>query len=232
MCSDKKAQVQPVYGVRQGYPQMPLPIPLPPNQPPRPALESARSLNAVDPHAETWKAGPIALEESADAGDKVGTSHRVEPPIPCPKCGGTNWTGSRYYDPSVPGVMEIRAPFILRAVGLWYTCLICGWERMEPTKDTSPPRVPPSPRMVPVPAFDNEPPSGFPPLRILRDGDYPCRICASGPGDHAHRDHAYQRYQSHTEPSWLSWSWWLTLIVFAALGWFLFIVQTIRLTGS
>jgi len=33
----------------------------------------------------------------------------------------------------------------------------------------------------------------FPANRVLREGDQPCEICGSGPGDHGTRDHEYKR---------------------------------------
>jgi predicted nucleic-acid-binding Zn-ribbon protein len=97
----------------------------------------------------------------------------------CPKCGSTTgWNGPTYG----------RMPFFVTSVQidnkeyLAYTCVTCGYEKRMPTKDSRTP-IPPAPELDPgvtvrAPAF--------PPNRILKGGELPCRVCGSGRS--AHRD--------------------------------------------
>lgn len=103
------------------------------------APESAPTVAAVDPHAGIQESRPRAPEELAKTGQEVPPVHRADTPILCPKCGWKGWAGPRYHDPTFHQVVNVDEPLILRAAGLWYTCILCGYERREPTKDAVPP---------------------------------------------------------------------------------------------
>jgi hypothetical protein len=106
-------------------------------------------------------------------------------PCPCPKCGSLEgWSGPIYRH--APLLLALRAPTARPLVRLYvsdslvFTCRTCGYERSEPTKDTPPPP--------------------FPPNRVLKEGERPCRICGSGRSAHS-------LFMSHAFPGGWRWPW-------------------------
>lgn len=65
------------------------------------------------------------------------------PPEPCPKCGATEgWSGPHYHKP-VTGVVvnrshpsRIKRTTVTGPEVLAWSCKVCGYTRLTPTKDT------------------------------------------------------------------------------------------------
>lgn len=188
---------------------------------------------AYHPYLGARERCPRAPEESTESGQNMAPVHRAETLLPCLKCGSTQgWSGPRH---------EGLVTMILGAgeqPGLsdWleYTCLVCGWERREPTKDKPAPAEP-GVLYVGTPGTVRTIPAGHDAWKGT-----PCVHCGRGPIGHVTHDHVYTPaapapptqdrdygvWTGHTWPSWSVASWYVLSIV-CALGWYLFLVQTI-----